>query len=188
MGMSENRLCAIWAAFLWLGIAPVAPLQAASAPAAPAETRAPRRSFASSEDAVNTFITALRDHREADLRAILGPQADRVIDSGDKYADQKLHARFLTLYDQKHSIKQAGPGQAELDVGPDDWPLPIPLVQTDGRWTFDTAAGAEMIVDRRIGRNELSAIRTLLACVDAQHDYFDRTKQQTGKGVYAARF
>jgi hypothetical protein len=137
---------------------------------------------------VNAFVTALREHREADLRAILGPRADSVIDSGDKYADRELHARFLALYDQKHSIKQAGSGQAELKVGPDDWPLPIPLVQTDGRWTFDTAAGAQTIVDRRIGRNELSAIRTLLASVDAQQDYFNRIKQQTGNGVYATRF
>jgi hypothetical protein len=193
MGIRANRLWPILTASLWLGIAPAAQfgapsLRAASAPVAPAETPAPQRSFASSEDAVNAFIAALRDNREADLRAILGPEADRIIDSGDKYADRELHARFLALYEQKHAIKPAGPGQAELDVGPDDWPLPIPLVQTDGRWTFDTAAGAEMIVDRRIGRNELSAIRTLLACVDAQQDYFDRTKQQTGTGVYATRF
>lgn len=188
MAMPENRLCAILAAFLWLGIAQAPPLQAASAAAAPAETPAPQRSFTSSEDAVNAFITALRDHQEADLRAILGPQADSVIDSGDKYADRELHARFLALYDQKHSIKEVGPGQAELDVGPDDWPLPIPLLQTDGRWTFDTAAGAQTIVDRRIGRNELSAIRTLLAGVDAQRDYFNRMKQQSGPGAYATRF
>jgi hypothetical protein len=188
MGMPAKRLCATLAACLWLGITPVALLQAASAPATPAETPAPQRSFASAEDAVNAFIAALRDHREADLRAILGPHADRAIDSGDRYADRELQARFLALYDQKHAIRQAGPGQAELDAGPDDWPLPIPLAQTDGRWTFDTAAGAQTIVDRRIGRNELSAIRTLLASVDAQQDYFDRMKQQTGTGVYATRF
>lgn len=188
MAMPDNRLCKILVAFLWLGIGQAPPLKAASAAAAPAETPAPQRSFTSSEDAVTAFISALRDHREADLRAILGPQANSVIDSGDKYADQELHARFLALYDQKHSIKQTGPGQAELDVGPDDWPLPIPLLQTGGRWTFDTAAGAQTILDRRIGRNELSAIRTLLACVDAQQDYFNRMKQQSGTGAYAMRF
>ena len=71
--------------------------------------------------------------------------------------------RFVALYDEKHAIDQKSPGRAELDVGPDDWPMPIPLVESDGRWTFDTKAGAQTIVDRRIGRNELSAIRTLLA-------------------------
>jgi hypothetical protein len=182
MGIRENRLCAILAASIWLGIAQAAPAQP------PLGVPSPQRSFSSSEEAVNAFIAALRDHREADLGAILGPEADRVIDSGDKYADRELHARFLALYDQKHTIKQTGQGQAELDVGPDDWPLPIPLVQTGGRWTFDTAAGAQTIVDRRIGRNELSAVRTLLACGDAQSDYFDRMKQATGTGVYATRF
>jgi hypothetical protein len=164
-------------AILWLG--------AAQAPApAPAE---PQRNFASPEEAVSAFVAALRDHSEADLRAILGPDADRVINSGDKYADQELHNRFVELYDEKHAIAQPSPGHAELDVGPDDWPMPIPLVENDGHWTFDTKAGEETIVDRRIGRNELSAIRTLLAAADAQQDYFDRAKQATGTGVYAMR-
>src|SRR5262249_51804105 len=135
----------------------------------------------------DAFVAALRGHNEADLRAILGPNADRVIDSGDRYADQELHDRFVALYDEKHTINQITTGQVQLDVGPDDWPLPIPIIESNGYWTFDTQAGAQTIIDRRIGRNELSAIRTLLACVDAERDYFDRAKQATGSGVYAAR-
>jgi len=165
-------------AALWLG----------AAQAAPATVPEPQRSFASAEDAVQAFVAALRDHKEADLKAILGPDADGVIDSGDKYADQELQGRFVALYDQKHTIEQTSPGHAELDVGPDDWPMPIPLVESNGRWIFDTKAGAQAIVDRRIGRNELSAIRTLLAAVDAQRDYFERAKQAGGSGVYATRF
>jgi hypothetical protein len=176
--MPKNALFTTVAALLGLGIAQ----------AAPSNSPAPQSSFGSAEDAVTAFVAALRDHKDADLRAVLGPEADRVLDSGDPYADQELRERFLALYDTRHSIEQNGPGQAELDAGPDDWPFPIPLVESNGRWTFDTAAGAQTIVDRRIGRNELSAIRTLLACVDAEHDYFDRMKQQTGRGVYAARF
>jgi hypothetical protein len=178
MRISKSWLCIILAAALWPGIAL----------AAPSDSPAPQRSFTSAEDAVDAFVTALRNHQEADLRAILGPEADRVLASGDPYADEELHQRFLALYDAKHAIEQKGPGLAELDAGPDDWPFPIPLVESNGRWTFDTAAGAQTIVDRRIGRNELSAIRTLLASVDAQHDYFDLMKRQTGKGVYATRF
>ncbi len=136
---------------------------------------------------MTAFVAALRDGKEADLRAILGPEGDRVIDSGDRYADRELRQRFVALYNEKHAIDPKGPGRAELDVGANDWPMPIPLVETDGRWTFDTKSGAQTIVDRRIGRNELSAIRTLLAGVDAERDYFDRTKQASGTGVYAAR-
>jgi hypothetical protein len=168
----------ILAANLWIAVAQVSPLSAA-------ETT--QRSFASAEDAVTAFVAALRDHNEADLRAALGPDADRVIDSGDRYADQELHDRFVALYDEKHTINQTTPGHAELDVGPDDWPMPIPIVESNGHWTFDTKAGAQTIIDRRIGRNELSAIRTLLACADAERDYFDRIKQSTGTGTYATR-
>jgi hypothetical protein len=164
-------------AILWLGAAQ------APSPNAPH----PQRSFASPEEAVAAFVAALRDHKEAELRAILGSDADRVLDSGDKYADRELHQRFVALYDEKHAINQKGPRRAELDVGPDDWPMPIPLDENNGRWTFDTKAGAQTIIDRRIGRNELSAIRTLLACADAQHDYFDLAKQAKGRGEYATR-
>jgi hypothetical protein len=177
MGMPKSWPRSIFAAVVWLTVAH----------AAPANTPEPQRSFVSAGEAVEAFVAALRENREADLRAILGPDADRVISSGDRYADRELHRRFVALYDKKHTINQKTPGRAELDVGPDDWPLPIPLVESNGRWIFDTKAGAQAIVDRRIGRNELSAIRTLLACSDAQHDYFDRAKQETGSGVYATR-
>jgi hypothetical protein len=169
--------CSILAVVFWFTVAQAAP---ASAPE-------PQRNFASAEEAVSAFVAALRDHKEADLRAILGPEGDRVIDSGDRYADRELHQRVVALYDEKHMIDQKDPGRAELDVGLNDWPMPIPLVENNGRWTFDTKAGAQTIIDRRIGRNELSAIRTLLACVDAQYDYFDRAKQANGSGEYAAR-
>ena len=177
MGMLKSWPWLIAAAVLWVGVAQ----------AAPANAPEPQRSFASAEEAVSAFVAALRDHQEADLRAILGPEEKRVIDSGDRYADRELHQRFVALYDEKHTIDQKSPGRAELDVGPDDWPMPIPLVENNGRWTFDTKAGAQTIIDRRIGRNELSAIRTLLASVDAQHDYFDRAKQANGSGEYATR-
>jgi hypothetical protein len=180
MGMSKSWPCTILAAQFWL-VAAYAVVPPASAPE-------PQRSFASAEDAVTAFVAALRDGNKADLLAILGPDADRAIDSGDKYADRELHQRFLALYDQKHTIEQTSAGHAQLDVGPDDWPMPIPLVETDGHWAFDSKAGAQTIVDRRVGRNELSAIRTLLASVDAQQDYFERAKQATGTGVYATRF
>jgi hypothetical protein len=162
---------------LWLGVAQ----------AAPANATEQQRGFASPEEAVTAFVAALRDGKEADLHAILGPESDRVIDSGDRYADQELRERFLALYDEKNAVDLKAPRHAELDVGANDWPLPIPLVESDGRWTFDTKSGAQTIVDRRIGRNELSAIRTLLACVDAERDYFDRAKQANGTGIYATR-
>ena len=177
MRLPKSWLRQILAAILCVGVAQAAP------PNAPE----PQRSFATAEEAVGAFVAALRDNKEADLLAILGPDGDRVLNSGDRYADRELHQRFLALYDEKHTIDQKSPERAELDVGPNDWPMPIPLVQNNGRWTFDTKAGAQTVIDRRIGRNELSAIRTLLASVDAQHDYFERVKQTTGSGEFATR-
>jgi hypothetical protein len=176
MTMQKRWPCAT-IAILWFSIAQ----------AAPPSTPEPQRSFPSAEQAVDAFVATLRNHQEADLRAILGPDAEHVISSGDQYADQELRELFVALYDQKHEIQQSSIGHAELDVGPDDWPLPIPIVESNGRWTFDTAAGEQTIIDRRVGRNELKAIRTLLACVDAQREYFDRARQSTDTGVYATK-
>src|SRR5262249_21216532 len=159
--------------------ATIAILWFSMAQAAPPSTPVPQRSFSSAEEAVNTFVATLRNHQEADLRAILGSDAEQVISSGDRYADQELQQLFLALYDQKHTIQLTSAGRVELDVGPDDWRLPIPIVESNGRWTFDTKAGEQTIIDRRIGRNELKAIRTLLACVDAERDYFDRALPAT---------
>jgi len=171
----------------WLRQILAAVLCVGGARAAPPNAVQPQRSFATAEQAVGEFISALRNNQEADLRAILGPSANRVLHSGDRHADHELHQRFLALYDEKHTIDQKSPERADLDVGPNDWPMPIPLVQNNGRWTFDTKAGAQTIIDRRIGRNELTAIRTLLASADAQHDYFERVKQSTGSGEFATR-
>ena len=79
------------------------------------------------------------------------------------------------------------PTRTVLDIGTNDWQLPIPLVRRDSRWYFDSREGAQEIVDRRIGGNEIAAIRVSLAYVDAQNDYFERKKQQTGTGEYAQR-
>ena len=87
-------------AVLWLG--------AAQAPSP--KPPQPQRNFASPEEAVVAFVAALRAHKEADLRAILGPDADRVLNSGDKYADRELHQRFVALYDEKHAINQTSRG------------------------------------------------------------------------------
>ena len=88
--------CSILAAILWFTVAQAAP---ASAPE-------PQRNFASAEEAVSAFLVALRDNKEADLRAILGPEGDQVINSGDRYADRELRQRFVALYDEKHTLDQ----------------------------------------------------------------------------------
>lgn len=146
-----------------------------------------QRTFASPEESVDAFATAARTRDQAQLHAILGPDGDKMLSSGDRYADDEALRRFAAAYDDKHTLVPKDPGHMELDVGNDNWPLPIPVVQENGRWQFDTRAGAQEIIDRRIGRNELAAIYVALTYVDAQKDYFARMKQQAGTGFYAER-
>ena len=144
-----------------------------------------QESYASADDAVSALVGATRAHDLAALRAVLGPGSEKLVSSGDRYADQQQQSRFIEAYDDKHALVQDGPDRMTLDVGANDWPMPIPIVESNGRWHFDTPAGAQEIIDRRIGRNELATIRVSLAYVDAQHDYFERMKQETGTGFYA---
>lgn len=154
-----------------------------------AAQRGTPQSYASPEEAAAALAKAARSHDQAALQAILGPESERLLSSGDRYADEEQQRRFAAAYDEKHELVPEGPERMQLHVGDNDWPLPIPIVQRGRwhRWQFDTQAGAEEMINRRIGRNELAAIHVALSYVDAQKDYFDRMKQQTGTGFYAER-
>jgi hypothetical protein len=142
--------------------------------------------FASADEAVGALITALTANDIGAVRRILGPGSERLLNSGDRYADQSAREAFLTAYGDQHKLAPAGDNRMVLNLGKDDWPLPIPVVQQGGLWHFDTATGAQEIINRRIGRNEIAAIRVSLFYADAQKDYFERTKQSTA-GEYAQR-
>jgi hypothetical protein len=146
-----------------------------------------QRTYSSAEDAAAALVQAARADDQAALRAILGPGSKNLVNSGDRVADQQALRHFVDQYDQKHALAAEGPARMVLDVGPQDWPMPIPIVRQGTSWRFDAREGAQEIIDRRIGRNELAAIRVALTYVDAQHDYFERLKQATGTGAYAQR-
>jgi len=146
-----------------------------------------QETYASAEDAASALAAAAKSQKNAALDAVLGPNGQKLVSSGDRVADADAQQRFAAAYEEKHVLTPDGPDKFELSVGNNDWTLPIPIVRKGGRWSFDTAAGAQQIIDRRIGRDELRAIRVLLTYVEAQKDYFDRAKQQTGTGAYAER-
>jgi Protein of unknown function (DUF2950) len=149
-----------------------------------AETVA-QKTFPSAEAAVTVVVDDLRSENLSDLMAILGPGADRLLNSGDPVADRRGRERFVASYDDAHHLEQTQDG-AVLVIGKEDWPAPIPLRKVGDLWSFDTEAGNQQIIDRRIGRNELDTIQTMLAYVDAQQDYAD-WRQQTGTAEYAQR-
>jgi Protein of unknown function (DUF2950) len=149
---------------------------------------AAQETFASAEDAVAALVKAVRNNDTPEMLRILGPSSEKLVASGDPVADGNARKRFVEAYDASHTLTSRGDGQRILVVGPDTWPLPVPIVQAGQVWRFDATAGAQEVVDRRIGRNELLTIRALLAAVEAEKDYFDRVKRGTGTGVYAQHF
>jgi hypothetical protein len=168
-----------FAAFGMMGTAAAqsAPIAAAKRPA--------QTTFTSADDAVAALVAALQKRDHVATADILGPGSEALLNSGDPTKDDQERRQFLDAYTAHHALSPNGPDHMMLQVGADNWPMPIPLVLTDGKWRFDSRTGAQAIVDRRIGRNEIEAIRFCLAYVDAQKAYFDLFKQATGVGVYA---
>jgi len=153
----------------------------------PVQAATPQSTYATPDAAVTALVAALKTHNPTAIGAVLGPGSEALVSSGDRVKDRQENQRFLDAYAEHHALVADGTDQMVLHVGQNDWPMPIPLVQHNGRWHFDSHEGAQQIVDRRIGRNEIAAIRVCLAYVDAQKAYFDLFKQATGAGAYAQR-
>lgn len=130
-----------------------------------------QQSFKSPEEAADALIAALRSDDNGAAIRVLGRAGNEIMWSGDKVQDETTRKLVLAAYDVKHSIVRVGTGQAFLAVGEAAYPIPLPMVEKDGSWTFDAKAGREEILYRRIGRNELAAIQVCLAYVDAQNEY-----------------
>ncbi|MGY2987546.1 hypothetical protein ACVI1K_004893 [Bradyrhizobium sp. USDA 4508] len=145
-----------------------------------------QQGFPNPEDAASALATAVKAGTSRAMLKVLGRDAADIIESGDDVADANARESFLSAYDAKHSIKADGNKKATLILGRDDFPFPIPLVNNNDGWSFDAAAGRREILYRRIGRNELAAIQTSLAYVDAQNEYAEKDRGE-GVGAYAQR-
>jgi hypothetical protein len=147
-----------------------------------------QKMFEAPEKAVEAFVDAIRKDDSKELKSVLGPEADEVISSGDETADKTTRAKFLQFFDEKNQVLKEGEDKAELIIGNDEWPFPIPIVKGKTGWFFDTASGKEEILDRRIGRNELQTVQVLLAAVDAQREYAMEDRDNDGILEYAEKF
>lgn len=136
------------------------------------------QNFPSTEAAAQALVAAARSESPDALIKILGKESKPVVSSGDEVQDRNDRQRFVEAYDVAHSFDDSVEGQVSLVVGEDKWPFPFPLVENNGSWHFDDAAGVDELVSRRIGLNELSAIQTCLAFVDAEREYYARNPQQ----------
>jgi hypothetical protein len=167
---SQSILMRTWIALLGLGLlAVVTPASAASKK---------QRVFTTAEEAVTDFVAAVKAHDEKALLAMLGPEGEDLIHSGDPVADQNAGERFAADYETAHQLVPIDEGQRLwLEIGTDRWPFPIPLEKVADGWRFDTHAGKEEVLARRIGRNELAAIEACRAYADAQREYYATNPQ-----------
>jgi len=147
-----------------------------------------QRSFASPGEAVQALVEAVRAGDMDALAAILGPEGRPLISSGDAVADKQGRERFVRAYEQSNTLQRPTETKAVLVIGKDEWPLPIPVVKEGEIWRFDSAAGKEEILSRRIGRNELDTIQVCLAYVDAQREYARVPREGDGLITYAMKF
>jgi hypothetical protein len=145
------------------------------------------KAFATPQDASKALYEAAKADDAKAVVAILGASSESVIHSGDPVQDKKNLTDFLARYEQMSRVGKQTDGSRVLYLGADNWPFPVPLKQTAShQWYFDSVAGKKEVLFRRIGKNELAAIRVLNALVDAQQEYY----QGTHDGVtnqYAAR-
>jgi hypothetical protein len=142
--------------------------------------------FKSPDEAAAALATAVKSGDKKEMLKVFGADGEDIISSGDEVSDASYREKFTTAYDAKHAITMEGDKKAVLMLGPKDYPFPVPLVRGKTGWEFDTEAGRQEVLFRRIGHNELDAIQTSLAYVDAQNEYADKDRG-AGPGVYAQR-
>ena len=131
-----------------------------------------QQTFASADDAGRAFFAAMQAKNEQALLSILGPAGKEVLSSGDAAEDSDARVGFVVKYQEMHRFVTEPNGTVSLVVGAENWPLPIPLVNHNGSWYFDTDAGKDEILFRRIGANELAALDACRELVEAQKHYF----------------
>jgi hypothetical protein len=145
--------------------------------------------FATAQEAVNALIDAAANFDEKTMAAILGPGSYDITHTGEPARDKENSIQFATEARAKQSLVSIPrqPNRMTLNVGEDEWPFPVPLVKVAGKWYFDTRAGRQEILLRRVGRNELDAIELCRGYVEAQHEYALIKHPESGVNQYAQR-
>lgn len=148
-----------------------------------------QKSFATAKEAANALIQAAKTYNVGALKDILGPDGEDLVVSEDPVQDKNRAAAFVAKAEEKTAVAvdPTDPKRATLSVGDDDWPLPIPIVKRGASWVFDTKAGQQEILLRRIGSNELDAIQICRGYVDAQEQYALEKHDGSEVNQYAQR-
>jgi hypothetical protein len=145
--------------------------------------QAGQKTFSSPQNASRALFSAAQSNDEKMLLTILGPEGKRIVSSGDEAEDTQSRAHFVQKYQEMHRLVKEPDRSTVLYIGAENWPTPIPIVHKGNAWYFDTAAGEKEILYRRIGRNEISAIRVCQELVAAEKEYYSGHHDE-----YARRF
>lgn len=162
-------------------------LPAAERKEAPQKPAAAQRSFASPEEAIKALRAATEARDKGALREIFGPEYQE-LSTGDDVLDAKNAQRLAAAMAQGCQPVKEGEDKVTLEIGANNWPMPIPLVKADGQWRFDTAARKEEIINRHIGKDELHAIGVCQAYVAAQRQFAGLNPVAGGGAKFAQRF
>jgi hypothetical protein len=144
--------------------------------------------FASPEEAVGALTKAVKDGKLDQVSAMFGPDSKTLIDSSDAVTAQRNRETFSVAVAEGWRLESPNPNTRTLIIGNEQWPFPIPIVKDGNAWRFDTAAGLEEVLARRIGKNELAVIGLCRAYVAAQQIYARTSHDGRPPGLYAASF
>ncbi len=161
-----------------------------AAPAATSQTVDRRgKAFATAEDAANALIDAAEKFDEMALAEILGPDSYDIVHTGEPARDREVAQKFAEQARIKKNVhyQPKNPRRAILEIGEDDWPFAVPIAKVGSTWSFDTKAGRQELLYRRIGGNELDAIAICRGYVEAQHEYALQKRGTSGQNQYAQR-
>jgi len=151
------------AVFLSAGLLVMTPSVCAQSPS--------QRTFYSANDGLQALVSAAVAKDRSALASLFGPDYDQLL-SGDDVEDAKDLNEFAAAVGESAELQKAGDSEYAITVGKNNWPIPIPLVKSDGKWFFDTKAGLDEVINRRVGENEFSAITTCRAYAVAQWEYY----------------
>ena len=147
-----------------------------------------QRTFATPEAAVEALTEAVKKGTVEDVLAFFGPDGRTLLDSSDPVTARRNRQVFTAAVAERSQLLAEGSDTRVLVIGNEEWPFPVPLAKGPDGWHFDTAAGTEEVLARRIGRNELAVIRLCRTYVDAQRIYARTGHDGEAAGLYAKTF
>jgi hypothetical protein len=147
--------------------------------------QAGQKTFSSPEEASQALAAAAQSNDEKAMMEILGPAGKQLVSSGDDAEDAQNRANFAQRYQEMHRLLKEPDGTTTLYIGAENWPTPIPLVNSGKAWYFDTEAGKKEILFRRIGRNELSAISVCEQLATAEKEYHSTQHDEYARRIFS---